>query len=110
MKKFLCAFVLTIAVLGELSITAASSQTTPRNTNRDTTVDLTKVDCRSLLKMDGEDRDAMVMFLHGYMSGRNNETVIDAASLTEATSKIAEFCIDNPNASVMSAFQRHRTK
>jgi hypothetical protein len=54
-----------------------------------------------------ESRDT-VLFFHGFMSGRKNEMVFKPDVLAEATDRIIDDCIDNPDASVLEMFEKHR--
>jgi hypothetical protein len=71
-------------------------------------VDLSKFDCRTLLHMEGDDRDRAVLFLHGYVSAQKRQTVIELAPLAEATDKIIDFCIDHPTAVALTVFTNNR--
>ncbi len=69
-------------------------------------VKLGDLDCRALLKMNGDDEHSTVLFLHGYASGKAAATVISIPSLTEATDKIKEHCIDNPADKLLDVFSK----
>lgn len=69
-------------------------------------VKLGELDCRALLKMNGDDEHSTVLFLHGYASGKAGATVISIPSLTEATDKIREHCIDNPSDKLLDVFSK----
>jgi hypothetical protein len=69
-------------------------------------IKLGDLDCRALLKMNGEDEQSTVLFLHGYASGKAGATAISIPSLTEATDKIREHCIDNPADKLLDVFSK----
>jgi hypothetical protein len=73
-----------------------------------TSVDLSKFDCRTLLHMEGEDRDQALIFLHGYVSAQKRQTVIEFAPLADATDKIIDFCIEHPAAIALTVFTDNR--
>ncbi|MGK7885449.1 MAG: HdeA/HdeB family chaperone [Crocosphaera sp.] len=73
----------------------------------DTKVELNKISCRELLKMPGKDRQLTLVFFHGLMAAKNNQMVIDRVALREATNKITDYCIDNPNSMLMTAFDEY---
>lgn len=68
------------------------------------------ITCREALKMGGEERAFTVIFFHGFTSGRMNQTLFDGPALSEATDKIADYCIDNPSAKLITAFETIRKK
>ncbi len=67
-----------------------------------------EITCREALKMPGDERAFTVIFFHGFMSGKTNQTLFDGPALAEATDKIADFCIDNPSEKLMKAFEAVR--
>ena len=71
-------------------------------------VDLKTQDCRTLLRMSGSDRDFTVVFYHGFMSGKKNDTVFNAPELSAITDQIYDHCIDNPNDSLLAVFEAKR--
>src|SRR5262245_3631455 len=73
-----------------------------------TSVDLSKFDCRTLLHMEGQDRDQAMIFLHGYVSAQKGQMTIDFAPLADATDKIVDFCIDHPSAIALTVFTDNR--
>lgn len=101
--KFLCILALTTLVT-ELSFKPTYAQEDSQNT----TVDLSKISCREVLKMPGEDKQFTFVFFHGLITGKNKQMTIDRIALREATDKITDYCIENPKASLMSAFEKYR--
>ncbi|HAC65101.1 MAG TPA: hypothetical protein DCF68_16620 [Cyanothece sp. UBA12306] len=91
-------------VLNEVVISPSYAQ----ETSEETTVNLTKVSCRELLKMSGDERGLTLVFFHGLISAKKNQMVVDRIKLREATDKITDYCIDNPNAILMAAFEKYR--
>lgn len=73
-----------------------------------TDIDLATLDCRTLLKMDNEDREFTLVFFHGLISGRQEEMVFRAEALAEATDQIVDQCIDNPDESLLKVFEAVR--
>ncbi len=67
-----------------------------------------EITCREALKMPGDERAFTVIFFHGFMSGKMNQTLFDGPALTEATDKIADYCIDNPSEKLLKAFEAVR--
>ena len=71
-------------------------------------IDMNTVDCRTMLKMDAEEQDFTLIYFHGYISGVKGDTQFDGPMLREATNTIMDYCIDNPSAMVMEAFEKNR--
>ncbi len=67
-------------------------------------VKLGDLDCRALLTMNGDDERSTVLFLHGYASGKAGATTVSISSLTEATDKIRNHCVDNPADKLLDVF------
>ena len=71
-------------------------------------VDLTVVTCKDLLRADGEERDNLLVFMHGYMNGKAGDATINAPVLAEATDKIIDTCISTPDKTLITAFEESR--
>lgn len=71
-------------------------------------VDLNTLDCRSLLKMSGSDRDITLAFYQGMITGMNKETSVNVPVLSEVADKIVDHCIDNPKDILLKVFQEKR--
>ncbi len=92
------------AIISEMSILPIFSQ----ETSEETKVELNKISCRELLKMPGKDKELTLVFFHGLMTAKKNQMVVDRIALREATAQITDYCIDNPNAMLMTAFEKYR--
>ena len=99
MKKLLCPLV-TILVLSGISVVKAQE---PQDE-----INLTTIDCRTLLQMDGDDQDSTILFFHGFMTAKNNESVILVDKLGEATDNVVNYCIDNPDETLLNTFTKYR--
>lgn len=55
------------------------------------------LECRTLLRLSGEERDFTVLYLHGFVSGRMNQMQPQVKGLSEATDKLIDRCIDKPS-------------
>jgi hypothetical protein len=58
--------------------------------------DIAKVDCKTVMRLDDREKEAAIVFLHGYLVGKKGDTVIDLAKLGAATDKFIDTCLDNP--------------
>lgn len=70
-------------------------------------VEIEKVTCRDLMLM-FDDQESTLVFYHGFTSGKKGEMLYKEQELIDATSKILEYCVDNPAATVLSAFEKFR--
>lgn len=71
-------------------------------------LDLTTLDCRALLQMDGDDRTVTLAFYHGIISGKNNQMTVNRPTLATATDNVINYCIDHPKDTLLSVFQKYR--
>lgn len=100
-------------ILSLLLLTTIFSQSSilkslAQENSEDTKVELNKISCRELLKMPGKDKELTLVFFHGLMTAKNNQMIIDRIALREATDKITDDCIDNPNLMLMTVFDKYR--
>lgn len=71
-------------------------------------VDLAAITCRDLMTISGENEEDTIIFLHGFVSGRNNELIINPPALTLVTDQVRDYCIDNPETTALDAFNEFR--
>jgi HdeA/HdeB family len=97
-----------VATLGIMAVTQTTpifSQDRPKEW---TVIDLNTLDCRTLLKMQAEAKDATLAFYHGLITGMTKETSVNVPVLAETTDKVIEHCIDNPKDVLLKVFQDKR--
>ena len=70
------------------------------------TVDISTLDCRELLKLNDNDKEATLSYYHGYLSGKNNQLTVDVIKLGEVSDQIIDYCIDNPNEPLLNVFEQ----
>ena len=63
---------------------------------------------RDMLVRSGAERDLVINYMHGFMSGKMGEMTFDAPALTAATDAVLGACIDNPDQPLMTAFEAAR--
>lgn len=100
-----CLILTVIALSFNVKVLMAQSETMPEN---DSIIDLSTVSCRDLLKLDDEDKNSTILFFHGYMSGKKGDLNADVDALAEISSQVIDYCIDNPDDTLMSVFNRYR--
>lgn len=76
--------------------------------NENLVLQMDEFSCKGMLIRSGFERDFTVAYMHGFMSGKMNETEFDVAKLTAATDAVLEYCIQNPDATILSAFEQAR--
>lgn len=102
-----------ILLLGAIAATnfvqPAWTQTEPKITEpTEDIIDLQTMTCREVLKSDGEDRANTLIFMHGYMSGKQEATTINPPMLADVTTQILDTCINNPEQTLLSVFEASR--
>ena len=85
-----------------------TSPSQAQENSEETKVALSEISCRELLKMPGEDKRLTLVFFHGLMTGKRNQMVIDRIGLREATEKITDDCINNPDETLITTFEKYR--
>jgi hypothetical protein len=89
-------------------VVIASTVATPAAAQREPGLD--QLDCRTLLKLGGDERDYTLLYLHGFVSGKNGELNVPAQALAEATDRVIEHCIDRPGDKLLQVFEQMRKK
>jgi hypothetical protein len=69
---------------------------------------LDELDCRALLRLGGDERGDTVGWLHGWVGGRRGLTQFPAREMAEATDRIVDHCIDEPDDKLLTVFERVR--
>ena len=82
--------------------TAAAAQET------EVKIKIDELTCREMLKMGAQEREFTMVFMHGLISGAQNEMVFDAPVLTAASDAVLNACIDNPDATLLGTFKDAR--
>lgn len=68
--------------------------------------DLTKMTCKELMSGNDMDRAIGLGVFHGFLMGRKNNTVADVPAMAVVSDEVTDFCLSNPNSTVMDAFTR----
>ncbi len=67
-----------------------------------------ELDCRTLLRLGGEERSFTILYLHGYVSGKRGQTLLPAQQLAQETDKVIDQCIDRPGDKILPLFDKVR--
>ena len=68
-------------------------------------VDVAKITCEQFILWKVTDPENIAIWLSGYYNGRRGNTVIDTQRLKEDTSKVTDYCRQNPSVTVMRAVE-----
>ncbi|MCU0809849.1 MAG: HdeA family protein [Thiobacillaceae bacterium] len=93
-----------VAVLGSQPM--LSQADTPSPAPKDAGID--QLDCRTLLRLGGDDRDYTLLYFHGFVSGKNNQTRLEIEDMAMATDQVVEHCIDHPKDNLLPVFEKYR--
>ncbi len=96
-RKFVASPFLGIAVAGLLA-GAVLAQDVPA-------FGVSDISCRELLTMGGDERDATLIFMNGYVSGTSGAEVIDPAALMAASDTVLANCIDSPDTPLITMLE-----
>lgn len=92
-----------------LTSTAALAQGATPSAEPRTQQALNELECRTLLRLGGEERDFTLLYLHGFVSGRANQLLLPVKDLAEATDRLIDGCIDKPSAKALAVLEQLRT-
>lgn len=70
--------------------------------------DLDALDCRTLLRLNSEERAFTLLYYHGFISGRLNQMELPTDVMAAATDRIIDHCIDKPADKVLAVFEQAR--
>lgn len=69
-------------------------------------VDINKLTCKELMKGNDSDRQIGFSFYHGFLAGKKNSQEIDLNTAYQLTDSVKDYCLSNPTATVMEAFNK----
>ena len=98
----------TALVLGISNITVKAENKPMQDDN--SMIELKSLACRRLLKLNDSEKEAAIMFFHGYISGQKSELTVDVPALSKISDQVIDHCIDNPNDSLLSLFEQYRSE
>lgn len=71
-------------------------------------VELASFTCRTLLLASGSERDGVILFMHGYVSGKKGDSSVVLEELAAESDRILEDCIGSPDDKLVDAFMKAR--
>ncbi|MGK7931544.1 MAG: HdeA/HdeB family chaperone [Microcystaceae cyanobacterium] len=102
-KSFLSALVW-VTVMGQSLAMTAQAQ----SSSNVSTFDMKAITCKDLMLSNSENQELMMSLFQGFFSGRSNETLLDIEELATVTDQVRNYCLNNPNKTLMSAFEQYR--
>ncbi len=72
------------------------------------TVDVAKISCEQFVLFKVADPDTIAVWLHGYYSGKEGNTVVDVEALKENVRKLRAHCLQNRDATLLDAVEALR--
>jgi hypothetical protein len=98
---------LSAAFVFALPVSAVHAQGAP-TTDAPRQAAIGELDCRTLLRLSGGERDFTILYLHGFVSGRINQQLLPVKDLAEATDRLIDGCIDKPADKALGVLERAR--
>jgi hypothetical protein len=105
-RSFTKTLLTTLASVGVLTAQASAQEEQSEGLHD---IDIASLDCRTFLRTSGEERDNIVIFIHGYLNGVEGMTKVNLEELALATDAALESCIDNPAANLLDTFRQVRS-
>ncbi len=69
------------------------------------TIDISKISCEQFALYKVASPDTIAIWLHGYMSGKRGDTVVDVEALKANAKKVRYYCVQHGDVPLMQAAQ-----
>jgi len=69
-------------------------------------IDISKMTCKELMMGNDADREGGMAFFQGFLAGKKNNPVVDVNSAADLADRVKDFCLSNPESTVMQAFEK----
>jgi hypothetical protein len=83
----------------------ATAVVLPLSAARAEIVDMGAITCGELLKMKSDDAGTIMIWMHGYFGGMNDDTKFDQTAFQEIAKTIGAYCAINEKVTLLSAFK-----
>lgn len=97
---------LAVALAGALVAGTVHAQSAPALGPQQQAIN--ELECRTLLRLSGDERDFTLLYLHGFVSGRKNQLLLPIVDLSLATDKLIDRCIENPKDKALAVLEQVR--
>src|SRR5512145_665945 len=86
------ALLLTLASGVPQAVVAQTKAVAPTAASASKQPALNDLDCRTLLRLGGDERAYTILYMHGFISGKTNQLLLPADELAATTDKIVDHC------------------
>lgn len=69
------------------------------------TIDVGKITCDQFALFKVSDPDTIAVWLHGYYSGKENNTLVEVEKLKANVKKLRDYCLQNPDTNLLTAVE-----
>ena len=105
LKPALASLFAAATLVAPLAMAQDKTAATPQSQKQ---MGIDELDCRTLLRLSGEERSFTILYLHGYVSGKKGQTLLPAQQLAQQTDQVIDHCIDQPAAKLLPLFEKIR--
>jgi hypothetical protein len=67
-----------------------------------------QLDCRTLLRLGGDERAYTLLYFHGFVSGRQNQMRLEVREMAAVTDQVVDHCIERPGDRLLPVFEKFR--
>ena len=69
------------------------------------TIDVSKVSCEQFALYKVASPETLAIWVHGYYSGKQGNTVVDVETLKANMKKLRDYCVQNPDSPLLDAVE-----
>lgn len=69
------------------------------------TIDVAKISCDQFVLFKVADPNTIAVWLHGYYSGKADNTVVEVETLKANVKKLRDYCLQNPDTPLLQAVE-----
>jgi hypothetical protein len=88
-----------------LAVCLALTVPLPTAATAQVTIDVGKITCDQFALFKVSDPDTIAVWLHGYYSGKQNNTVVEVEKLKANVKKLRDYCLQNPDTNLLAAVE-----
>ncbi len=67
------------------------------------TIDVSKITCNQFALYKVSDPETIAVWIHGYYSGKQGNTVVEVEKLKANVKKLRDYCLENPDTNLLEA-------
>ena len=88
-----------------LAVAVALTLPLPTAVSAQVTIDVGKITCDQFALFKVSDPDTIAVWLHGYYSGKENNTVVEVEKLKANVKRLRDYCLQNPETNLLAAVE-----